>query len=172
MSGFANTASKSLLAWGMLAGFVCTGGALSPVLAAETIGATVPDFAPDSSTAWIPDRPTGDDFLPPVSGPGPVMSAKDRPYVPNGRGAQPTYRIADLSNPILRPWAMEQMRKANDEVIAGKIPYITRERCWPAGVPGFTVYTRVQGSERSALQTADIARRLMRGGELHREATA
>jgi hypothetical protein len=123
MSGFANTASKSLLAWGMLAGFVCTGGALSPVLAAETIGATVPDFAPDSSTAWIPDRPTGDDFLPPVSGPGPVMSAKDRPYVPNGRGAQPTYRIADLSNPILRPWAMEQMRKANDEVIAGKIPY-------------------------------------------------
>jgi hypothetical protein len=145
MSGFANTASKSLLALGMLAGFVCTGGALSPVLAAETTGATVPNFAPDSRTAWIPDRPTGDDFLPPVSGPGPVMSAKDRPYVPNGRGVQPTYRIADLSNPILRPWAIEQMRKANDEVLAGKIPYITRERCWPAGVPGFTVYTRVQG---------------------------
>jgi hypothetical protein len=29
-------------------------------------------------------------------------------------------------------------------VRAGKVPYITRERCWPAGVPGFTVYTRVQ----------------------------
>jgi hypothetical protein len=36
------------------------------------------------------------------------------------------------------------MEKANDEVRAGKVPYITRERCWPAGVPGFTVYTRVQ----------------------------
>ena len=144
MSGFADSASKSLLAWGMLAGFVCAGGALSPLLAAETTGA-IPNFAPDSSTAWIPDRPTGDDFLPPVSGAGPVMSAKDRPYVPNGRGVQPTYRIADLGNPILQPWAIERMRKANDEVLAGKIPYITRERCWPAGVPGFTVYTRVQG---------------------------
>jgi len=34
------------------------------------------------------------------------------------------------------------MKKANDDVIAGKVPYITRERCWPAGVPGFAVYTR------------------------------
>jgi hypothetical protein len=32
------------------------------------------------------------------------------------------------------------MRKASDEVLAGKIPYITGERCWPAGVPAFTVY--------------------------------
>jgi len=36
------------------------------------------------------------------------------------------------------------MEKANAEVRAGKVPYITRERCWPAGVPGFAVYTRVQ----------------------------
>ena len=93
----------------------------------------------------MPDRPTGDDFLPPANGgPGPVMSPKDRPYVPNGNGRQPTYRIADTSNPILKPWAKEQMEKANAEVRAGKVPFITRERCWPAGVPGFTVYTRVQ----------------------------
>jgi hypothetical protein len=72
------------------------------------------------------------------------MSPKDRPYVPNGNGNQPTYRIADTSNPILKPWAVEQMEKANADVRAGKVPYITRERCWPAGVPGFTVYTRVQ----------------------------
>jgi hypothetical protein len=72
------------------------------------------------------------------------MSPKDRPYVPNGNGRQPTYRIADTSNPILKPWAKEQMEKANADVRAGKVPYITRERCWPAGVPGFTVYTRVQ----------------------------
>jgi hypothetical protein len=104
----------------------------------------VPNFAPDRSTSWVPDRPTGDDFLPPPSGPGPIMSEKDRPYVPNGVGRQPTYRIADLSNPILKPWVVERMRKANDEVLAGKVPFITRERCWPAGVPGFTVYTRVQ----------------------------
>ena len=116
-----------------------------------TFGATlpaastdIPNFMGDRDTAWLPDRPTGDDFLPPPSGPGPVMSPKDRPYVPNGRGQQPTYRIADLTNPILKPWLIERMKQANAEVLAGKVPYIAREHCWPAGVPGFTVFTRVQ----------------------------
>jgi hypothetical protein len=141
MSQFTAILSKSLVA-AAVAGL--TGAAaLMPAATARAEG-TVPNFAPDSSTGWIPDRPTGDDFLPPPSGPGPVMSQKDRPYVPNGRGRQPTYRIADLTNPILKPWAVAQMQKANDAVLAGKVPYITRERCWPAGVPGFTVYTRVQ----------------------------
>ena len=140
MPPIGNGAGKWLFIAGILAGLFGSGAPRFLVLAAEA----VPDFAPDRNTAWIPDRPTGDDFLPPLSGPGPVMSAKDHPYVPNGRGAQPTYRVADLSNPILRPWVIEKMKRANDAVLAGKIPYITRERCWPAGVPGFTVYTRVQ----------------------------
>jgi hypothetical protein len=105
---------------------------------------SIRNLAPDTLTSWVPDRPTGDDFLPPASGAGPIMPPKDRPYVPNGGGRQPTYRIADTTNPILQPWAREQMDKANADVRAGKVPYITRERCWPAGVPGFTVYTRVQ----------------------------
>jgi hypothetical protein len=104
----------------------------------------IPNFMGDRNTAWLPDRPTGDDFLPPPNGPGPVMSSKDRPYVPNGAGRQPTYRIADLANPILKPWVIQQMKKANEDVLAGKVPYIAREHCWPAGVPGFTVFTRVQ----------------------------
>jgi hypothetical protein len=106
---------------------------------------SIRNLAPDTMTSWVPDRPTGDDFLPPADGSaGPVMSPRDRPYVPNGNGRQPTYRIADTNNPILKPWAKEQMEKANADVRAGKVPFITRERCWPAGVPGFTVYTRVQ----------------------------
>jgi hypothetical protein len=114
-------------------------GAVPPAVSAE-----IPDFTGNAGTAWVPDRPTGDDFLPPPSGPGPVMSPKDRPYVPNGAGQQPQYRIADLTNPILMPWAIERMRKGNDGVLAGKVPYIAREHCWPAGVPGFAVFTRVQ----------------------------
>jgi hypothetical protein len=47
--------------------------------------------------------------------------------------------VADLTNPILKPWAVEQMRKANEEVFDGKIPYVPRERCWPAGVPAFVL---------------------------------
>jgi len=120
--------------------------ALWSALAEEAPGARagVPNFAPDTVTAWVPDRVTGDDYLPPAAGPGPVMSEKDHPYIPNGRGNQSTYRIADITNPILKPWVVEKMKKLNDEVRGGKIPFITRERCWPAGVPGFTVYTRVQ----------------------------
>ena len=130
-----------------LAGSVTTAilcGAAILAAALPAASADVPNFMGDRSTAWIPDRPTGDDFLPPPSGPGPVMSVKERPYVPNGVGQQPTYRIADLTNPILKPWVVERMKKANDEVFEGKVPYITREHCWPAGVPGYTVYTRVQ----------------------------
>jgi hypothetical protein len=112
--------------------------------AAPAASADIPDFMGDRNTGWLPDRPTGDDFLPPPSGPGPIMSPKDRPYIPNGTGRQPTYRIADLGNPILKPWVIEQMKKANDIVLAGKVPYIAREHCWPPGVPGFTVFTRVQ----------------------------
>src|SRR5215831_2268296 len=84
---------------------------LGPAFGADTNGGLA--LAPDATTAWVADRLTGDDFLPPQSGPGPVMSDQDHPYVPNGGGRQPTYRVADLSNPILMPWARDQMRKAN-----------------------------------------------------------
>src|SRR5256885_14263813 len=100
-----------------------------------------PDFPPDGNTGWVPDRPAGDEFLPPPSGPGPVTSEKDHPYRPNGQG-QSTFRVADLSNPILKPWAVEQMKKANEEVLAGMIPFTARERCWPGGVPDIDIYER------------------------------
>ena len=106
--------------------------------------AAIPNFAPDTRTSWFPDRAEGDDFYPPENGPGPVMSDPAHPYVPNGQGRQPTYRVADLTNPILQPWVVEQMKKANDDVLAGKVPFIARERCWPAGVPAFQVFGRVR----------------------------
>jgi hypothetical protein len=123
------------------AGLLCA--TALPLLAAEGKNGSIPNFVPDSSTAWTSDRPQSDDFLPPSSGPGPVLSDKAHPYIPNGQG-QPTYRIADLTNPILKPWVVEKMRKANDEVMAGKVPFIARERCWPAGVPGLDIYNRGQ----------------------------
>jgi hypothetical protein len=128
-------------ACGMLVALVCAAGALglTPVVAQPT----VPDFAVNGETAWFP---IGDEFLPPPGGgPGPVTFDRRYPYVSNAAarraGIQPTYRVADLSNPILQPWAVEQMRKANEAVLAGKVPYRARERCHPAGVPGFVVYT-------------------------------
>ena len=107
---------------------------------AQNAAASIPNFAPDDHTSWHPDRPDGDNFLPPESGPGPIVSPKDHPYVPNGgdidfAATHPTYRIADLSNPILQPWVIAQMKRDNDEVLAGKIPFMARERCYPGGVP-------------------------------------
>jgi hypothetical protein len=137
-----SNSTRGYLQHRLLPALLCCGAIFGAALPAA--GADHPDFMGDSTTGWVPDRPTGDDFLPPLSGPGPVMSVKERPYVPNGTGRQPTYRLADLTNPILKPWVIERMKQANDVVLARKVPYIAREHCWPAGVPGFTVFTRVQ----------------------------
>src|SRR4026209_1342983 len=94
-----------------------------------------PKFTPDNATAWVPARAEGDDFISPESGPGPVVSEPGHPYVPNNRFTQPTYRIADLTNPILKPWVREQLKKANDEVRAGKVPFTADARRRPGRVP-------------------------------------
>ena len=58
------------------------------------------------------------------------------PFVPNGTGRQPTYRVADLdANPNVKQWAKDVMKKDNDEVLAGKIGYTPGTSCRPAGVP-------------------------------------
>lgn len=115
--------------------------------AAHSADAQIPNFAPDPVTSWYPDREDGDNFLPPLSGPGPVVSPPDYPYRPNGEGddaaGNPTYRIADLTNPILQPWVVEQMRASNQAVLDGEIPFTARQRCYPPGVPAWHVYRRV-----------------------------
>src|ERR1700741_1917773 len=83
--------------------------ALAPAAAAQE--PPVPDFNINADAGWLP---LGDDFLPPPSGPGPVTFDKRYPYVDNITArrthTQPTFRVADLDNPILQPWAVEQMR--------------------------------------------------------------
>src|SRR5438874_45459 len=127
------------------AGFI---GAVACALFAGTAlaadgAAKIPIFAYTDKTAWQLDRSMGPDDLlaPPGGGPGPVTYDRRYPYVQNGSGRQPTYRVADLSNPILQDWLKPPMQKANDEVIAGKVPFRARERCWPVGVPGFDAYS-------------------------------
>src|SRR6195256_3233155 len=85
-----------------------------------------------------------DDFQPPASGPGPVTYDKAHPYVPNNNaGRQVTFRIADLTNPILKPWVVEKMREQNELAAAGKRAYEARASCRPGGVRGFFVMGRV-----------------------------
>ena len=69
-----------------------------------------------------------DDFQPPTSGFGPVTYDKDHPYVPNNdQGRQVTFRIADLTNPILKPWTIEKMREQNELAATGKRAYRDRQ---------------------------------------------
>lgn len=153
-------------------------GAISTVLAclglqAQTPASAIPDFAPDSHASWYPDRPDGDNFLPPESGPGPILQVKDIPYVPNnGRdfaSSKPTYRIADLSNPILQPWVRDIMKKDSDAVRAGaKIPFMARERCYPGGVPEFEIFRRVASPMVFFVQTPKEVLIIWRGDSQYR----
>src|SRR5258706_12590007 len=99
------------------AGLMCAGAALWPALAADgnAEDITVRHFP----TYWLQDRTAQDDFLPPTNGFGPVVAELGHPYVPNGAGKQQTSPIADLANPILKPWVIEQMAKPKSEMGAG-----------------------------------------------------
>jgi len=116
--------------------------AIGTALAADS-GKKIPIFMYTDKTGWQLDRSLGpDDLLPaPGGGPGPVTYDRRYPYFPNGSAHPSTYRVADLSNPILQDWMKLPMKKANDAVIAGKVPFRARERCWPVGVPGFDAYS-------------------------------
>ena len=124
--------SAGFLAGGVLASFVYA--ALASQGAAQQ-KPSPPDFSLNE-VGWIA---TGE--ITGMPG-GPSIQRQDphHAYVPNNIGRQPTYRIADLTNPNLKPWVKERMKKDNDEVLAGKIAFTARSSCLPAGVPAFVTY--------------------------------
>jgi hypothetical protein len=109
--------------------------AMSAAAAAQQ--AAIPDFQ-SNQTAWL--HPPGGEFPNVPGSPAPMHQDPAHPYVGNGTGAQPTYRIGDVSHPNLKPWAKEAMKKDNDEVLAGKIAFTARSSCLPAGVPEFNLF--------------------------------
>jgi hypothetical protein len=119
----ANPGSKLLLA-GLLAG-MCTGAALAQ---------SPPRMLDLSSgnTAWISEG-TEWDAVP--GGPQPVKFDPKFPYVPNNTGKQPTFRVADLSNPNLTDFAKAELKKSNDMVHSGFAMYAREARCWASGIP-------------------------------------
>ena len=92
----------------------------------------IPDFS-SNGTGW--QTGNGGDYGTVAGSPSPMREDPAFPYVGNGQGKQPTYRIADLTNPNLKDWARQVMKKDNDEVLAGKIAYTPASSCKPEGVP-------------------------------------
>jgi hypothetical protein len=126
----------------VLAGTVC---ALPSINGSASAQSPIPNFAPDAGVGWYAYNRL---FIAPPSGPGPVVQDPAHPYVSNDEfrvtGKQPTQRIADLSNPILQPWAREVLRKNNTIALSGKrVPSLTAS-CWPKGPTYFLLSPMTQ----------------------------
>jgi hypothetical protein len=125
---------RSLLAIGAFAALLWT--ASDPRLAAQQ-GASIPDFS-SNDAAWIFGL---GDYITIPGEPSPTRNDPAYPYVSNNEfrahGAQPTFRIADLGNPNIKPWAKEIMKRENEKALSGGMPYSARSSCMPSGVPAF-----------------------------------
>ena len=118
-----------------------------------------PAFSPSANVGWIAYG-AGTFLPPPEGGPGPVQNEPSRPHIvgiiPDPYVAEPPdflaarlakeppngtpLLIADLTNPILKPWARDAVAKWRALVLSGKPAYGRNVSCWPIGVPGFLLY--------------------------------
>jgi hypothetical protein len=154
---------KALLAGGVFAGLI--GTALGPALSAQAPGgrgqgAAQPampaswlqvskDGMPNLASiefAWLAD---GADWMDPpagTAGHGRIKNDPAHPFLGNvdaiRSGRQPTLRIGDAKDPVLKPWAAKVMADSNEEALTGKldVPFAAQARCWPGGVPGQLLY--------------------------------
>ena len=97
---------------------------------------SIPDFS-SNSAGWLAQ---GVNFQLPAYGPHPITNDPAYPFKPPGRGEAPTFRVADLTNPILQPWARSALKTRNDRIIGGGTGYTRQVSCWPMGVPAFLLY--------------------------------
>ena len=127
---------------GLLACLFCACSAASLGFAAgQTAQTPVPNF----SSVDLPWMNGGGGFLPPPAGPGPVTTDKAHPVMarnPNNRGevVEAPLRLADLNNPNLKPWVVERLKTANEELLARGLRTASRANCMPPGVPQFLIF--------------------------------
>ena len=115
---------------------------IAAALAAATSGAAlaepgkIPQLA-SSSLAWTPLTINGGIarygtgwFDPPKSLRGPIHQDPDYPLRGN-ETRRPTPALGNWRDPILKPWAAEQMRRSNEELLSGKtgIPFLAQSQC-------------------------------------------
>ena len=102
---------------------------LALVLALAAPAAAQPSYVPNLQSGpggWT--HPFGGAF-PPVQGSAlPVRQDPGHPFV----NPVQSFRFGDLSNPNLKQWAKEVMKKDNDEIDAGKIQFTPNSSCVPS----------------------------------------
>ena len=128
-------------AGGVIAGFVAV--AVAAAALAEPNSA-VPPFA-SAEFGWQSNVADWRD-PPPGYGRGPIRPDPAHPFTSNAEAArtntQPTKRIGNAKDPVLKPWAAAQMQASNDEALRSEIaiPFAAQARCYPGGVPGQLLY--------------------------------
>jgi len=114
--------------------------ATTPAAAQTAPSGKIPELA-SSTFAWLIIRP---EWLPPPAGlRGPIPPDPEQRQHMNQDGAgQVTVRLGNWRDPVLKPWAAEQMRLSNEEVLSGKrgLPFAAQASCYPGGVPGQLLY--------------------------------
>ena len=114
---------------------------LAGIVAIATPAIAAPDFSPNASVGWVA---LSTEFQRPPSGPGPLLQDPAHPRVTNEEfrrtGRQPTLPIADLSNPILQPWAREDVRRHNALALTGNGGLSPGASCRPLGTPAFLTH--------------------------------
>jgi hypothetical protein len=97
------------------------------------------DFGWQTNVADWRDPPAG-------HGHGPIKPDPAHPFTSNAEaartGTQPTKRIGNARDPVLKPWAATLMQASNDEALRSEmaIPFAAQARCYPGGVPGQLLY--------------------------------
>src|SRR6516162_5581014 len=86
--------------------------------------ASVPDFSGVWRRGGLPW------YEPPASGPGPVTNRSRRNGVSNYNQL-----VGDYTNPILKPWAAEVVKKFGEISLAGVTFPSPANQCWPEPVP-------------------------------------
>jgi hypothetical protein len=135
-SSLAHAAARAACA---LAGLLAAATAI-PAFAEPGANDEIPQFA-SANFGWQTN--VADWQEPPAGyGHGPIKPDPAHPFVSNAeagrRGIQPTLRIGDVKDPILKPWAAKFMQASNDEALTGtrQVPFAAQARCYPGGVPG------------------------------------
>jgi len=133
-----------------MVGGICL--SLTLVARAGAQGASPPNFW-FGDVGWVHNLNA---TFPPVEGsPSPVVQDPGHPFKTNA------WRIGDLSNPNLKQWVKDAMKKDNDEIDHGKIAFQARSSCLPSGVPNIFL----PGNPLLIIQTPKVVLMIKEGGQ-------
>src|SRR5215469_5380726 len=144
MSSFAAHILESTLRSGLLGGGVVAGFLAVTLIPSFSVDAPVEDSIPQLGSRDFGWNANFWDFQldpPQGSAHGPIKTDPNYPYnsqIQNGRlftAGELRPPIVNTKDPILKPWAAEQMQATNEEVLSGEkaIPFASQSRCWPGG---------------------------------------